>query len=422
MKRRFVTRLTQPFARLRRNERGNVLILTAMSLPILIGGAGFGIDTVQWYLWQRELQIAVDSAALSGAHSRSQGKPFEPSVNAELARNADTISISSKSSELTSWGAAGNNAIMVTASTQKDLPFSRMLGVSAPRLEASATAAIIRDGHHCMVSLDPTTAEAIKVSGSALVKLGCGISSNSQHEKAIVFDGSAKVEASPISAVGGILAGDDNLQGTSTIRPYAMAQQDPFGTLSPPANPPLQTFVANGQNKTTLLKAGTYKQDITINDKTGMPMEKGLFVIDGPYTLRVNGQASLIGSEVTIVLKNGATIDFNGGSEINLSASTETTPGVPSNLVGMVIYDADPPSAPVSTSRINGNNTLRLSGAVYMPRQNVEILGNADPVTNCLLLVANRVSVSGNASITNTCSGSPPYMAKTGVDVVRLVK
>ena len=46
-------------------------MMVALGLPMLIGGAGFGTDMAQWYMWKRELQFAVDQAALGGAWAKA---------------------------------------------------------------------------------------------------------------------------------------------------------------------------------------------------------------------------------------------------------------------------------------------------------------------------------------------------------------
>lgn len=414
----FLIRLARSLKPLWRNQRGNVLLITAAGMPMMIGGAGFGVDMTQWYLWKRELQTAVDSAAMAGAFSRLRSQDVGANANDELARNVDVATLTSQTVTLGSWptNSAANNAVTVTAATQRALPFSSMFSSNPPTIRRSATAALIVSGRHCMVSLDRSSTDTtVTVQGNALLRLGCGISSNASSALAINLTGSAGVEASPISAVGGINANNSNLIGTSTIRPYAPEQEDPFAGLTAPANPTAGTM------STSAMTAGTYSGGFTINSNRNVTMAPGLYVFDGG-TYRVNGNASLIGHGVTIVLKNGATLDLNGGSTIDLRAPTAAGNGVPTNLVGMVIYDADPPNAAISLSRINGNNTLNLSGAVYMPRQNVEISGNADPTTNCLLLITNRITVSGSASIVNNCTGTPPYAANTNVTAVRLVK
>ena len=59
------------FKKLRRNQRGNVLIITAAAMPLLVGAAGLATDTIQWVLWKRQLQRAADSAAIAGVYERN---------------------------------------------------------------------------------------------------------------------------------------------------------------------------------------------------------------------------------------------------------------------------------------------------------------------------------------------------------------
>ena len=39
----------------RRDASGNVLVIVAIGTTSLVGAAGIGVDTVQWYLWKRQL-------------------------------------------------------------------------------------------------------------------------------------------------------------------------------------------------------------------------------------------------------------------------------------------------------------------------------------------------------------------------------
>ena len=66
-----LNRIPAFFSRLRHSTSGHATLLTALSMPMLIGGAGLGVDLSQWYLWKREFQFAVDQAAVAAAWART---------------------------------------------------------------------------------------------------------------------------------------------------------------------------------------------------------------------------------------------------------------------------------------------------------------------------------------------------------------
>jgi Flp pilus assembly protein TadG len=66
-----LTKLKRLARSLRRDTSGNAMLLFALGMPVLIGGTGFAVDISQWYMWKRELQYAVDQAAIAGAWART---------------------------------------------------------------------------------------------------------------------------------------------------------------------------------------------------------------------------------------------------------------------------------------------------------------------------------------------------------------
>jgi Flp pilus assembly protein TadG len=70
-----------------RDERGNVLALTAVGLPLLFGCAAIAVDTVQWVSAKRELQAAADAAAIAGVYGLVQTGEMDASVDDSLASN-----------------------------------------------------------------------------------------------------------------------------------------------------------------------------------------------------------------------------------------------------------------------------------------------------------------------------------------------
>src|SRR3546814_2748512 len=138
---------------------------------------------------------------------------------------------------------------------------------------------------------------------------------------------------------------------------------DPLAHLTTPPDGPSQPYDKN----TPMLQPGTYS-DMQI--KANHTFAPGIYTIDGG-SLKVAAQYNLSGSGVTFVLKNGATIDINGGSNISFTAPTSdqitASPGTYNNISsefgGVLIFDDKAKSADGKDSRINGNATLHLGGA-----------------------------------------------------------
>src|SRR3546814_11406154 len=83
-----------------------------------------------------------------------------------------------------------------------------------------------------------------------------------------------------------------------------------------------------------------------MNIKANRKFAPGIYTIDGG-SLKVAAQYTLSGSGVIFVLKNGATIDINGGSNISFTAPTSdqitASPGTYNNISsefgGVLIFE-----------------------------------------------------------------------------------
>ncbi|OWQ98653.1 hypothetical protein CDQ92_00005, partial [Sphingopyxis bauzanensis] len=98
------------------NQRGGTLLLTALSMSGLVGATGLAVDVAQWFLWKRELQYAVDQAAVSGAYSLSkdaQGKWRERALS-EFNGNRQIVTFnSSPHIRIANFGDNQNNSVIV---------------------------------------------------------------------------------------------------------------------------------------------------------------------------------------------------------------------------------------------------------------------------------------------------------------------
>ena len=103
------------------------------------------------------------------------------------------------------------------STSQRTLPFANLFTNTPTTIAADATAALAMEGNYCMVSLYDGDDPGIEVGGNANVTLGCGMIANSRSETAVTTDGSSKVTASPIGAVGGLDGEPGHFIGPSSV-------------------------------------------------------------------------------------------------------------------------------------------------------------------------------------------------------------
>jgi Flp pilus assembly protein TadG len=529
---RSFARLRHLCKRLMRQTSGNATMLLAMGLPAFIGGAGFAVDTAQWYMWKRELQFAVDQAALAGAWARTQSATRAnytnralQEFNANLSATQDLV-VGTPTVALSSYAGGSNNSVTVSASVNDTLPFSSFLTGRGTTVTASAQAAYTAGTSFtsCLLALDEDESGAVTIGGTSVLKAKCGIAALSTSESSILVDGNPDIDAGWVLSRGGI---DDwfNLHTDDEVHDYLEGLFDPFANLSAP-NPAesqvarsyycvkgttttradrskkttvtytywkgatwqtattqvtgnknankdysttnndsyvivdnttvagttytttttwTQTNSGSGSNivwekmetviattysnlsKTTTAdlassQPGTYTGGIKVSCAT--TFAPGVYVIDGGG-VEISGQYNVVGSGVMFVLKNGAYIKINGGSNINLTAiqaSELVSRGVSQTdanaLAGMLVFE-DRGSTGTERSKINGDSATVLNGTIYLPHSGIDFTGTAKVTSQCLMIAANTITISGTANMTSFC---PPGMTEDTVVAREMTK
>jgi Flp pilus assembly protein TadG len=396
-------RLLETVSALRRCRKGNALVLIAATAPLLIGAAALGLDSIQLTLAKRELQRAADSAALAGAYGVAQSKPASNAVTRALQINNITgLSSAPVVQNGPASGAyAGNSkAVRVLLARERETPFISFFTGKPMSVSAEATAALVFSGQHCVISLENTAVTGIHFAGSTVVNLGCGVSSNSTSSQAVVADGSSRVTATPISAVGNVPTSSSYL-GTTQILSRSQPQADPFAAIPNPVLPsPCQPELTVHPTQTRTISPGCYRGMTIHGTANFLP---GTYFIDGGV-LRFISTAIVNGAGVTFVMTSSnatsspasiATLDMHGGAILNLTAPASGT------YKGVLMYIDR--RAPLNTVTINGNTASSFEGAFYMPSQQVTFVGNAGMRTRCIQFVARRMTFSGNSNIENQC-------------------
>jgi Flp pilus assembly protein TadG len=406
--------------RLQTSRRGNIATLTALMMPVLIGAAGLASDTIQWTLTKRMMQRAADSGAIAGAYQLSQTTGFgsqavRTAALGDITRNGGfsmsiTPVINSPATSGSFRDAAA--AVEVILATDMNLPFTGLIMRGPMRISARAVAEIVGNGDYCVLALENTDTSGIPIGGNATVNLGCGMMSNAPSTSSIIANGSSFVTASPVAAVGNVPPG--NYAAGTVRQEYALPLRDPYRNVPDP-NITVNGSVNNvGSNQNRTLNPGTYS---SMDLQGTATLNPGTYFITG--NMRIGSQARVTGSGVTFVFtaRNAAsntgsiaTIDINGGAQLNLTASTSGT------YAGILMYQ-DRRATNSATNIINGNSNTVLQGALYFPRQELQMNGTSGMNTRCIQIVARRIDWRGNNNIQNICPANSGASSFSGTQI-----
>jgi hypothetical protein len=297
------------------------------------------------------------------------------------------------------------NGVMVRLAVQRTLSFSSMFMSSAPIIIAEGTAATIRTGVYCVVSLEETAATGIINSGNGTIDLGCGMITNSTSLTAAIAQGSSTVVATPIAAVGDVKEASN--WGSAELLPFTVKQPDPFGDINPTTDgcSGASNLVVTGGTNANLapgcFKGMKFSGKITLDD--------GTYIVDGG-DLEFGSNADVTCNSCTFVLTNSSTsltadiggLKMTAGAKLNLTASTSGT------YNGILVYqDRRAPSGNGNVNNLLGHSDSVLSGAFYFPNQELQIGGTAQVKFACGQFVARKVTFTGNGGTTNTCTTPP---------------
>lgn len=240
---------------LRHNKSGNAMLLVALGMPVLIGTSGLAVDSAQYYMWKRDLQYAVDQAALAGAWARTTTATQSTysaralqEYNANIQNTAD-FDGNGPTTALVNYNGGTQNAVRVTASATKRLPFTNIVTGRSVTVTVSATAAATQAGQSitttttyntltaCMIALNPTAYGAFTIGGNATGSVGCGGAALSTDPSAAIRE-----NGNPDATFGQLVAGGgieysllNNVGGDPLkLKSNTVGMVDPLGTLATP--------------------------------------------------------------------------------------------------------------------------------------------------------------------------------------------
>ncbi|MGB0670971.1 MAG: pilus assembly protein TadG-related protein [Rhodospirillales bacterium] len=393
------------FRKILPDRKGNIAILTALTLPIFVGGLGLGSEVGYWYMTQRMIQNAADVAAYNGAVSLRSEKALGPIQAAAQSAAANAGFKAGSGTITTNWPAVGGSysgdiqAVEVTATENLPRMFTALFLEGTVPVSARAVARVDDAGEVCILALDPLISGAVTITGSSIVTLdGCNVHSNSVAADAVDVSGAATAAMPCVSAVGEVAASAGlTLTGCKAAIEHAAVRPDPFADLPDP----LTTAPCEAENN----YAGKPDAEYTLNPgrycgglsmKRIMTLNPGIYVIDGGDLSIVSG-AQVAGTGITFFLTNGAKLSIAGTASVTVSAPTSGT------YAGVLAYvDRDDPDA---NHIVNGNSSTVLNGAIYAPSAEVRFAGSNSTGGGCTQIVAKTVQITGDSGLGANCSG-----------------
>ena len=412
----FVVKRMQAF---RADRRGSFAIITALSLPALMGGVGLGIEASYWLTTQRDMQNAADSAAIAAATNGSANYATEAKAVATLYGFTDgaggvTVAVSNGAA----CPAGGNTCYSVTVTDAVPLYFAPLVGFTGNvvvngKNESALVATSVANPasgtptSYCILALATSGVEGIRTNGNPKANLaGCNTMSdttstcNGHNLNADIGnahgtnDGCGVIENSGVTPVADPYSGlASNIPADTCGGTYAQEPAKKKDPALPASNlwSGTQSFAGN--------KIVCGDLQLSANTTISAP-SNGVLVIENGQ-LDTNGYTlqTAAGTGLTVVFagSNGAyTHAPTGGGILDIAAPTT---GV---WKGMAIYQAPTLTSGVDISAAGNSPAWDITGMVYLPHSSVTFSGAVNKASNghsCFGMVVDNMTINGTGSI-----------------------
>jgi Flp pilus assembly protein TadG len=399
------------------DQRGNVLILTALTMPALLAMSGLAFEGASWYQTKRAMQNAADTAAVAaatnnGASYISEARAVAAQYGFQNGVDNTTITVSNT----VTCPISGSTCYSVSITKSLPLYFTKLIGYSGNVMisgspgQQIASIAVAVEGtsprEYCILALATSgDTQALRTNGAPKADLtGCSVMSNSD----------AQCNGHDLKATYGDAHGTSSgCGGTQTSGVPVVA--DSYSGLA--SNIPANTCTSYPQKPSK-------KNDPWPNELSGTySWTEKLLCGD----VRLTGNVTLTSPNVVIVIRNGqlnlngytlktetgasATVIFSGDNTSGYTrAPTDTDKGgtidiaapTTGNWKGVAIYQ-DPSQTELVEIKEAGNSPAwKITGLVYLPHASVTFSGAVNKSSNglsCFAMVVDNITINGTGSI-----------------------
>ncbi len=398
----FMRIIRPPFQKILQCERGTIVVLFSLLLPILAMGSVGVAELAEVMFTKSKLQSYVDAAAIQGA---GEFGVDQSTATVERARlYADTMATPLRLRWTIASTAAVDTAaraVTVNLAAHRASFFGSLLPPGGWTLAAKATAIRTARKPLCVLGSHADSQDSVTVTDSSeIAARDCVVQSNANLTVGRAASLSAGEARASGSASGAILPAP-----ITDAPPIA----DPFANLA--IRVPLlcsSTFISIGGG-TTYLKPGVHCGGISLLGNATIVLEPGEHYFVGP-SLSIGGQTSITGSDVVVILKGLETAQFTANSVLQLEGRKSGP------YAGFVLITD---RSYTGTVEISTNNARKLLGTIYLPNADLTVKGNSKVADQSAwtVIVARDIRTEGNAHLTvnsNYSSSTIPVPSGVG--------
>lgn len=404
------------------DRRGNVAVLAALALPVLIGSLGVGAEVASWYGGKRGLQNAADSAAIAAAtNGTSDGYDDEARAVAAqygFKNGVDGVTVTALNNQACPDGGS-NKCYAVTVSKTQPILLAQIVGfkgdttVNGVPSKVIAARAVAIQGmgprEYCILALAGSgKQQGLRTNGAPFANLsGCNVMSNTD----------AVCNGHDLNADVGDAHGANN--GCGNVKNSGVPTvADPYAALASniPSNPCSSYPVAPKKKKDPPLPDPAN----TMHGLTpSLLIQKcGDVELTGPTFINSNGNTTLVIYNGTLDLK-GYTLQTQPGSSLTIifagsdqsrahtpigSGTLDINAPTTGPWKGIALYQAPnlTSSTAVDISEAGNQPNWKITGLGYFPHSSLTFSGAVSKSSNgakCFGMVADNLTINGTGSI-----------------------
>jgi len=409
-----------------RSENGQVLIIAALCLTVLLGFVAFATDVGMLLHEKRILQTAADSAAIAGAAqlgnaaSKPGGGATHCNTNndncwyyaalADAAQNGVPTSAVTPKNPPSVGPNSGSSAYVEVIITQPQPTFlAGLFGFSTMSAAARAVATNVPTTA-CIWTLSSAAPGTngpggVDLTGGADLDLpNCGILDNATGAFAFHMTGGTTLTAASIGVSGtDTIHNGADLNGAIAPATPSPAPVTGMATVSDPLAsvvtvPPASDYSSGctaqsyGTGNYTIGPSTPtgyvcYSSFTVSNGSPNITLNPGLYIITG--SMNIGSGGTLTGSDVTFYFVNNGSFSLSNGVTADLSAPTSGA------YNGLLFYQA---SSDTNADSFVGGNSGTTNGIFYLPTANLTLANGTSAVFNVDIVVGS-LSMSGAATL-----------------------